>query len=132
MVGAIKWLRITGEAIQGIGIYGALFHWLARFDTPADWARVQAEQANAAAHGEFMCIYDPLPLLHNPAINSFLTRAATLWWAAVLLAVSFALSVGPQLWALRRGYDDEVAVSEREMVLVAFAISLAMVVPFTL
>jgi hypothetical protein len=132
MVGAIKWLRIAGEAMEGIGIYGALFHWLARFDTPADWARVQAEQANAAAHGGFMCVYDPLPLLHNPAVNSWLTSTAALWWTAVVFVAGFALSVGPQLWALRRGYDDEVAVSEREMVLVAFAISLAMVVPFTL
>lgn len=131
-MGATKWLRIAGEAMEGVGIYGALFHWLARFDTPANWAKVQAEQAYAAAHGDFMCVYDTLPLLHNPAVNSWLTNTATLWRSAALFAAGFALLAVTQWWADRRGYGDEAAAGEREMLLVMIGVSLAVMVPFAL
>jgi hypothetical protein len=130
-MGAIKWLRLAGEALAGSGIYGGLFHWLARFDTPAAWARVRAEQANAAAHGEFMCVYDALPLLHRPAVNSWLMSTAALWWAAVVSTAGFALLAVTQWRAHRRGHGDEAAASEREMPLVVIAVSLAVMVPFT-
>ena len=47
-------------------------------------------------------------------------------------AAGFALLAVTQWWAHRRGYDDEAAAGDGEMLLVMIAVSLAVMVPFAL
>lgn len=48
-----------------------VLRWVATFDTPERWAKLLARQADAYAHGEFMCVYDPVPFLQYPSVHAF-------------------------------------------------------------
>ena len=56
--------------------------------TPDVWAKLLAEQAYAEAHGQGMCIYDPLPFIHSRAFYGFVSAPTTLCALVALLIAS--------------------------------------------
>jgi hypothetical protein len=64
----------AGGLIASLSLDMFVLRWLARFDTPERWARLLSEQADAYAHGRGMCIYDPVPFLHDPTVHALIVR----------------------------------------------------------
>jgi hypothetical protein len=70
----MRWTRAlknAGALIAAGSLDMFALRWFATFDTPARWARLQAEQRYAYAHGQSMCVYDSLPFLHYPSVRAF-------------------------------------------------------------
>jgi hypothetical protein len=64
----------------------------AAVDTPERWSKLLARQADAYAHGEGMCIYDPLSFLHYPSIHAFVVGPVMAYSTIALLVVGLAVS----------------------------------------
>lgn len=71
----MRWTRVlknTGALIAAGSLDMFALRWFATVDTPERWTKLLARQANAYAHGEGLCIYDPLSFLHYPSVHAFL------------------------------------------------------------
>ena len=64
-------LKNAGVLLASLSLDMLVLRWLATFDTPERWAKLLARQADAYAHGEFMCVYDPDPFLQYPSVHAF-------------------------------------------------------------
>jgi len=70
----MRWTRTlknAGGLVASLSLDMLVLRWLATFDTPERWASLLARQADAHAHGEYMCVYDPVPFLHYPSFHAF-------------------------------------------------------------
>jgi hypothetical protein len=86
------------QALKNAGaliVAGALdifaVRWFATFDTRERWARLQAKQAYAYAHGESMCVYDPLPFLHYPSVHAFFVGPVAAYSIIALFIVGWVV-----------------------------------------
>ncbi len=96
----IQLWQAIGGLLAGAAVDILLLRWLT--PTPEAWARLLAEQAYAGAHGQFMCIYDPLPFIHSRAFYAFLSAPATLYVAAATIGLVVAGYIASR-WPERQG-----------------------------
>lgn len=85
-------LKLTGALIAAGSLDMFAFRWFATVDTPERWSKLLARQADAYAHGEGMCIYDPLPFLHYPSVHAFVVGPVMAYSTIALLVVGLAVS----------------------------------------
>ncbi len=90
----MRWTQAL-KNFAGLMVAGSLdifaLRCFATFDTPERWARLQAKQAYAYAHGESMCVYDPLPFLHYPNVHVFFVRPVTAYSTIVLFIAGWVV-----------------------------------------
>ena len=122
----VKGLTVIGWLLEAAGLEMAALVCLAPLETPRMWARTMAWQARAAARGEFVCVYEVLPLLHRPAVHAFLTSWAALWWAAGLFAAGLAVLAAAAGLAERLNLGPEAALSERTLMVTMMACASAL------
>jgi len=78
-----------------------VLRWLASVDTPERWTKLLALQADAYAHGESTCIYDPLPFLHYPSVHAFFVGPVAAYLIVALFIVGWIVWVVAD-WMERR------------------------------
>jgi hypothetical protein len=126
MMRTVKGLTVIAWLLEAAGLEMAALVCVAPLETPRMWTRTMAWQARAAARGEFVCVYDLLPLLHRPAVHAFLTSWAALWWAAGLFAAGIALLAAAAGLAERLNLGPEAALSERTLMATMMACASAL------
>jgi hypothetical protein len=92
----MRWTRtltIAGALIASLSLDMFVLRWLAKFDTPERWAMLLSEQANAYAHGQGMCIDDPVPFLHYPSVRAFFVGPVGAYSFAGLFCLGCVLCV---------------------------------------
>jgi hypothetical protein len=92
----MRWTRTSKDAgalIASLSLDMFVLRWLARFDTPERWAMLLSEQADAYAHGQGMCIDDPVPFLHCPSVHAFLVGPIGAYSIAGLFLLGCVLCV---------------------------------------
>ena len=85
-------LKNAGALTAAVSLDVLAFRSFAAVDTPEGWSKLLARQANAYAHGEGMCIYDPLSFLHYPSVHAFVVGPVMAYSMIALLVVGLALS----------------------------------------
>ena len=88
----IKALKNVGALIAAGSLDMLALRWLAAVDTPERWSKLLARQADAYAHREGMCIYDPLSFLHYPSVHAFVVGPVMAYSTLALLVVGLAVS----------------------------------------
>jgi hypothetical protein len=92
----MRWTRTlknAGGLIASLSLDMFVLRWLARFDTPERWAMLLSEQADAFAHGQGMCVDDPVPFLHYPSVHAFFVGPVSAYSITGLFCLGCALCV---------------------------------------
>ena len=101
-------LRNSGALIAAGSLDMVVLRWLATVDTPERWTKLLALQADAYAHGESTCIYDPLPFLHYPSVHAFFV-APVADYSIVALFIGDGIASVVGKWMERRDGKHQVA-----------------------
>ncbi len=88
--------------------------WFATFDTPERWASLPALQVYAYAHGDSMCVYDPLPFLHYPRLHAFFVAPVSTHSKLVLFIAGWGVWVLAQRIGRRVGKQQVAQVEGEE------------------
>lgn len=86
---SIEPLKLICALVAGFSTAMLELRWFTL--TPDAWAKLLAEEAYAEAHGQAMCIYDPIPFIHSRAFYAFVSEPTTL---CALVALLIANGVG--------------------------------------
>jgi hypothetical protein len=86
-------LKNAGVLLASLSLDMLVLRWLATFDTPERWAKLLVRQAEAYAHGEYVCGYNPVPFLHYPSVHAFFVGPVGAYSIAGLFCLGCLLCV---------------------------------------